>query len=76
MPVLSLNPLFAAIDVIRSPLLGKVPLAYSWPVLLVVTVVGSVGTFGLFDRASRIGSRHGVLASTKPVGRFPDLSRE
>jgi len=45
---LPLNPLFAAIDVIRSPLLGKEPIAYSWLSLLVVTVVGSIVTFVIF----------------------------
>jgi ABC-type polysaccharide/polyol phosphate export permease len=45
---LPLNPLFAAIDVVRAPLLGSAPLTYSWPVLLIVTVVGSIGTFWLF----------------------------
>lgn len=43
-----LNPLFAAIDVIRAPLLGGEPLAYSWLSLLVVTVLGSVVTFAVF----------------------------
>jgi ABC-2 type transport system permease protein/lipopolysaccharide transport system permease protein len=50
MEVLSFNPLFAAIDVIRSPLLGKAPLPYSWAVLLVVTVVGTLGTFAMFAK--------------------------
>jgi ABC-type polysaccharide/polyol phosphate export permease len=50
MQVLSFNPLFAAIDVVRAPLLGSAPLAYSWTVLLTVTVVGSLGTFGLFAK--------------------------
>src|SRR5215475_3249165 len=47
---LPLNPLFAAVDVIRAPLLGQAPLAYSWLVLLVVTVLGSIGTFALFAK--------------------------
>jgi homopolymeric O-antigen transport system permease protein len=50
MDVLPLNPLFAAIDVVRAPLLGKVPMAYSWPMLLIVTVLGCVGTFALFAK--------------------------
>jgi ABC-type polysaccharide/polyol phosphate export permease len=45
---LPLNPLFAAIDVVRAPLLGTAPLAYSWIVLLVVTAFGCLGTFALF----------------------------
>jgi ABC-2 type transport system permease protein/lipopolysaccharide transport system permease protein len=48
MQALPLNPLFAAIDVMRAPLIGGSPLTYSWPVLLIVTVVGSIGTFWLF----------------------------
>jgi ABC-type polysaccharide/polyol phosphate export permease len=48
MQALPLNPLFAAIDVVRAPLLGSAPLAYSWTVLLIVTVVGCLGTFVMF----------------------------
>ena len=48
MQALPLNPLFAAVDVVRAPLLGETPLEYSWTVLLIVTVVGCIGTFGLF----------------------------
>jgi ABC-type polysaccharide/polyol phosphate export permease len=47
-PFLSLNPLFAAIDVVRAPLLGNAPLAYSWLALLIVTVLGCLGTFAIF----------------------------
>jgi ABC-type polysaccharide/polyol phosphate export permease len=50
MQALPLNPLFAAVDVVRAPLLGAAPLAYSWAVLLTVTVVGSIGTFALFAK--------------------------
>ena len=46
----TLNPLFAAIDVVRAPLLGRATAAYSWTVLLIVTVVGSVLTFAMFAR--------------------------
>jgi ABC-2 type transport system permease protein/lipopolysaccharide transport system permease protein len=46
--LLPLNPAFAAIDVIRAPLLGGEPLAYSWTVLLLTTVVGSAVTFAAF----------------------------
>lgn len=45
-----LNPLFAAIDVIRAPLLGKSPALMSWIVLLIVTIVGSVVSFAFFAR--------------------------
>jgi homopolymeric O-antigen transport system permease protein len=50
MQALPLNPLFAAVDVVRAPLLGSKPLDYSWTVLLIVTVAGSVGTFSLFAK--------------------------
>jgi ABC-type polysaccharide/polyol phosphate export permease len=48
MQALPLNPLFAAVDVVRAPLLGSTPLAYSWTVLLIVTLIGCIGTFLLF----------------------------
>ena len=50
MQALPLNPLFAAVDVVRAPLLGTSPLTYSWVVLLLVTVVGCAGTFALFAK--------------------------
>src|SRR5262245_9573965 len=50
MQALPLNPLFAAVDVIRAPLLGGSPLKYSWTVLLAVTVAGSAVTFYQFVR--------------------------
>jgi ABC-type polysaccharide/polyol phosphate export permease len=48
--IAELNPLFAAVDVIRAPLTGKSPAEFSWTVLLLVTIVGWVGTFALFAR--------------------------
>jgi ABC-2 type transport system permease protein/lipopolysaccharide transport system permease protein len=45
-----LNPLFAAIDVIRSPLLGMPVQSTSWPILLGLTVIGSAVGFVLFAR--------------------------
>ena len=45
-----LSPLFAAIDVIRAPLLGKSPTNLSWFVLLVTTFAGSALTFAFFAR--------------------------
>jgi ABC-type polysaccharide/polyol phosphate export permease len=48
MHALPLNPFLAAVDVVRAPLLGETPLTYSWTVLLIVTILGSIGTFGLF----------------------------
>jgi ABC-type polysaccharide/polyol phosphate export permease len=50
MQALPLNPLFAAVDVVRAPLLGDSPLKYSWSVLTAATIVGSVVTFWLFAR--------------------------
>jgi len=45
-----LNPIFAAIDVIRAPLLGQAPVATSWPVLIATTVLGSAFGFAFFAR--------------------------
>jgi ABC-type polysaccharide/polyol phosphate export permease len=45
-----LNPIFAAIDVIRGPVLGQHVSPYSWPILGLVTVVGWLVTFVVFAR--------------------------
>jgi ABC-type polysaccharide/polyol phosphate export permease len=45
-----INPLFAAIDVMRAPLLGVSPAPYSWAILLAMTVLGGGGTFLFFAR--------------------------
>jgi ABC-type polysaccharide/polyol phosphate export permease len=50
MQALPLNPLFAAVDVVRAPLLGDAPLKYSWSVLTAITIVGSAVTFWFFAR--------------------------
>src|SRR5262245_13122550 len=47
MQALPLNPLFAAVDVVR---VGSSPLKYSWTVLLAVTILGSAATFYLFAK--------------------------
>jgi ABC-type polysaccharide/polyol phosphate export permease len=47
---LALNPVFAAIDVLRSPLLGGPPEPASWPILLACTIIGSVGSLAVFIR--------------------------
>jgi ABC-type polysaccharide/polyol phosphate export permease len=47
---LILNPLFAAVDVVRAPLLGSAPEPSSWPLLLGCTMIGCVGGFGFFIR--------------------------
>jgi ABC-type polysaccharide/polyol phosphate export permease len=44
------NPLFAAIDVIRAPLLGVPTAETSWIILLVITIVGCAVTFAVFAR--------------------------
>jgi len=44
------NPLHAAIDIIRSPLLGVAPDVASWPIMLAMTLVGCVVTFAVFAR--------------------------
>jgi ABC-2 type transport system permease protein/lipopolysaccharide transport system permease protein len=45
-----LNPLFAMLDVMRSPLLGMTNARHSWTILIVVTLAGCVGTFAFFVR--------------------------
>jgi homopolymeric O-antigen transport system permease protein len=45
-----LNPLFAAIDIMRSPLLGLPPAPYSWTIVGAVTIIGCSATFLLFAR--------------------------
>lgn len=49
-PVLALNPAFAAIDVIRAPLLGQPVMPSSWIILSAATVLGCAATFALFAR--------------------------
>ena len=49
-PLAELNPLFAAIDVVRAPLLGVAPATYSWLVLVMTTMVGGCASFALFAR--------------------------
>jgi ABC-type polysaccharide/polyol phosphate export permease len=45
-----LNPLFAAVDVLRGPLLGQPTARYSWPILATVTVLGCAAAFAFFAR--------------------------
>lgn len=49
-PIAALNPLFAAIDAVRAPLLGVGVSETSWIVLLFTTVLGCGITFALFAR--------------------------
>jgi ABC-2 type transport system permease protein/lipopolysaccharide transport system permease protein len=44
------NPIYAAIDVMRAPLLGQPTEPYSWLILVMVTVLGCAGTFAFFAR--------------------------
>jgi ABC-type polysaccharide/polyol phosphate export permease len=46
------NPLFAAVDILRAPLLGQAPAASSWPIMFAVTGVGWVVSFLFFSRFS------------------------
>lgn len=45
-----INPLYAAIDVLRAPLLGQPTEPYSWSILVGVTIVGCAVTFAFFAR--------------------------
>jgi ABC-type polysaccharide/polyol phosphate export permease len=47
---LVLNPLYAAIDVMRSPLLGQPTSPHSWTILIGVTLLTSVASFLFFAR--------------------------
>jgi len=44
------NPFFAALDILRAPLLGYPVEPTSWPVMLALTAFGSLATFTLFVR--------------------------
>ncbi len=45
-----INPLFAAVDVLRAPLTGVAVAKYSWPLLLISTAFGCGVTFAVFAR--------------------------
>jgi ABC-type polysaccharide/polyol phosphate export permease len=45
-----LNPLFAAIDVVRAPLMGSAPAPNSWWILIAATLVGGTISFAMFAR--------------------------
>ena len=49
-PLLMLNPAFAAIDVVRGPLLGEATSPLSWPILFICTMVGAILGLGFFVR--------------------------
>lgn len=48
--IATFNPLFAAIDVVRAPLLGVATAEHSWIALLIMTVLGCGVTFAMFAR--------------------------
>jgi len=48
--IAALNPVFAAIDVIRAPLLGVATSGSSWIVLVLTTITGCAVTFAAFAR--------------------------
>jgi ABC-type polysaccharide/polyol phosphate export permease len=48
--IATLNPLFAAIDVVRAPLLGVATAESSWIALMIMTVLGCSVTFAMFAR--------------------------
>jgi len=45
-----LNPFFAAIDVLRGPLLGQSTAPHSWSILVVTTALGCAASFAFFAR--------------------------
>ncbi|WP_044563804.1 ABC transporter permease, partial [Azospirillum sp. B4] len=45
-----MNPLFAAIDIVRAPLLGEPTAPYSWLIVGIMTTGGLVMTAGFFSR--------------------------
>lgn len=45
-----LNPFFAAVDLVRAPLLGQPFAPYSWIIIFGATVLGCTGTFFAFAR--------------------------
>jgi ABC-type polysaccharide/polyol phosphate export permease len=49
-PLLMLSPVFAAIDVVRAPLLGETVSPHSWAILLVCTFLGATFGLGMFIR--------------------------
>ena len=48
--IAALSPLFAAIDVVRAPLLGAATVGSSWIVLMIMTILGCSVTFAAFAR--------------------------
>jgi len=44
------NPLFHYVDILRSPLLGKLPSVESWLIVIALTFIGWGVTLSLFNR--------------------------
>ncbi len=49
--IVDINPIYYFIDVVRAPLLGEVPPAHAYAVLVALAVVGWIVTFRLFEVA-------------------------
>lgn len=47
------NPLFAFVDIVRSPLLGQAPAAQSWPMALAATALAALAGFAALAAARR-----------------------
>ena len=47
------NPFYAAVDIVRSPLLGQAPSSWSWPVIGITTACLLVISFALFAKFRR-----------------------
>jgi ABC-2 type transport system permease protein/lipopolysaccharide transport system permease protein len=48
--VLTLNPLYHALTLVRMPLLGQAPPLSSWLMMLAITITGALFTFAVFSR--------------------------
>ncbi|PDT58075.1 ABC transporter permease [Bradyrhizobium diazoefficiens] len=48
-----INPLYHVVDVVRAPLLGRVPANISYVVMIAMTIVGWWGTYAMFKRFRR-----------------------
>jgi ABC-type siderophore export system fused ATPase/permease subunit len=77
--VVGAQPLFAAIDVVRGPLLGQPTSPYSWVILVAVTALRSaVSLLFLYAsvRALPFGCKFGVVSTfARCIGRLSDLPR-
>jgi ABC-2 type transport system permease protein/lipopolysaccharide transport system permease protein len=48
--LVTLNPIFAMVEIVRSPLLGQPAAPGAWPLALATTVLGSAAAFAFFTR--------------------------